>query len=541
MEYLNEILWWALASGGALMGGFGGGGSAPQPPKPDFKQSERLTRADYSLKREFIPKLSAAAGRAGRVEYERNLDFAVKQLGDSSLARQLTRAMPEVAAQRNALNGQLQAAGQSTAQYRRAQTAMQRGLKPQQVGQRSAATSQAASAQANTVQGRAAQMGGVDDVRAQQIDASTMGNFGAARARNISAGRVNAGALGETLMGRAKQMAKSTGRLSAEADRDAVQSARSGMAARGMAMGSGAMAAELLNRDQYSRQRQFEDLGFAQGVQGQDITRQLQNVGNRLTADQSNQSAAMQAELANLQTRYNAAVQDGNWEQASAIQNQSANMQASLANQQTAFNTGQFNAGNQQQMNMANMAAINQGNQFNAANRQQTNLSNMAARNSLAQFNAGLGSSIDQFNAGQRTDAGRYNMGLLGTASQMADAERGRRLGLRQDAYNFALSSNPNMVAMGLGSGYANMTAPSMSLMGGQNMQMMYSGGQFSGQGGGGFNMTGAAMGGAGGALSGAASGAALGTMIGPGYGTALGAGLGALGGATGFFSGGMS
>ena len=85
MEYLNEILWWALASGGALMGGFGGGGSAPQPPKPDVKQSEKLTRADYSLKREFIPKLSAAAGRADRVEYQRNLDFAVKQLGNSKL------------------------------------------------------------------------------------------------------------------------------------------------------------------------------------------------------------------------------------------------------------------------------------------------------------------------------------------------------------------------------------------------------------------------------------------------------------------------
>ena len=114
-------------------------------------------------------------------------------------------------------------------------------------------------------------------------------------------------------------------------------------------------------------------------------------------------------------------------------------------------------------------------------------------------------------------------MGLLGTASQMADAERGRRLGLRQDAYNFALSSNPNMVAMGLGSGYANMTAPSMSLMGGQNMQMMYSGGQFSSEGSSGSN---AIMGAAGGALSGAAAGSVLGP-----WGTAGGALVGGLGG----------
>ena len=442
MEYLNEILWWALASGGALMGNFGGGGSAPQPPKPDFKQSEKLTRADYSLKREFIPKLSATAGQADRVEYERNLNFAVKQLGNSTLTNRVNRAMPEVRQKRRSLQGQLDAAQSSSAEYRRAQTAMQRGLKPQQVGQRSAATSQAA----------AARMEQVND----------------AQSRSIAAGQVGAGALGETLMGRAEQMAQSTGRLSAEADRDAVQSARQGMAARGMATGSAALGAELLNRDQYARQRQFQDLGFAQGVQGQDLTRQFQNVGNRLTADQSNQASFMQAELANQQTRFGT-------------------------------------------------------NQFNAANQQQANLSNTAARNTMAQFNAGLGSSIDQFNAGQRTDAGRYNMGLLGTASQMADAERGRRLGLGQDAYNFALSSNPNMVAMGLGSGYANMTAPSMSLMGGQNMQMMYSGGQFSSGGSSGSN---AIMGAAGGALSGAAAGSVLGP-----WGTAGGALVGGLGG----------
>jgi hypothetical protein len=220
-------------------------------------------------------------------------------------------------------------------------------------------------------------------------------------------------------------------------------------------------------------------------------------------------------------------------QQQANLANQSAAMQARLANQQTQFNTGQFNAGNQQQMNLANMAALNQGNQFNAANQQQANMANMAARNSQAQFNAGLGSSIDQFNAAQRTDAGRYNMGLLGTASQMADAERGRRLGIGQDAYNFALSSNPNMVAMGLGSGYANMTQPAMSLMGGQNMQMMYSGGQFSGQGGGGFNMMGAGAG----ALSGAATGAMLGSVV-PGIGTAAGA-IG--GGLIGGLGGGLS
>jgi hypothetical protein len=105
---------------------------------------------------------------------------------------------------------------------------------------------------------------------------------------------------------------------------------------------------------------------------------------------------------------------------------------------------------------------------------------------------------------------------------------------LRQDAYNFSIGSNPAMMALGMGSPYANMTPQAMQMVSGaQGLSPMYSGGQFSSGG-----MGGALMGGGMGALSGALSGAAAGSVI-PGVGTALGAGIGGLVGGLGGFMGG--
>jgi hypothetical protein len=282
------------------------------------------------------------------------------------------------------------------------------------------------------------------------------------------------------------------------------------MAARGMATGSGGLAAEMLNRDRFARQRQFEDLGFAQGVQGQDLTRQFQNVGNRLSADQNNQSSSMQAELANLQARYNAAAQSGNWQQAAAIQNQEAGLRASLANQQTQFGRQQIMSGNQQQANMANMQAANQ----------------------MAQYNTTLGADTDRYNAGQRDATGRYNLGLLGTSAAMAEAERGRQLGTQQDIYNFQMQTNPRLMLAGLGSPFANMSQPALSAVSGitGSVNPIYTGGQFSGGGGSGLGQT---LGTIGGGILGGVAGFYLGGGVGAVPGAAAGASLGgAAGGA---------
>ena len=56
------------------------------------------------------------------------------------------------------------------------------------------------------------------------------------------------------------------GDLSAEENRDAVQAARAGFSARGLATGTSAVVGEVLNRDQFARGREQQRQGFAMGV-----------------------------------------------------------------------------------------------------------------------------------------------------------------------------------------------------------------------------------------------------------------------------------
>jgi len=146
----------------------------------------------------------------------------------------------------------------------------------------------------------------------------------------------------------------------------------------------------------------------------------------------------------------------------------------------------------------------------------------MAARG-MATGNAGIGAELlnrDRYVQQRRAQ----DLGILGQSAQLAEQERMRRMGLGQNAYNFALGSNPGMMALGMGSPYANVTPQSMQMVSGaQGLSPMYSGGQFSSAGG-----SNALMGAAGGALSGAAMGSALGP-----YGAAGGA---VVGGLTGYF-----
>jgi len=161
----------------------------------------------------------------------------------------------------------------------------------------------------------------------------------------------------------------------------------------------------------------------------------------------------------------------------------------------------------------------------------------MAARG-MATGNAGVGAELlnrDRFVQQRRAQ----DLGILGTSAQLAEQERMRRMGLGRDAYNFSMGTNPAILAMGMGSPYANLTQNSMAMVSGaQGLSPMYSGGQFSG---GGMNMMGAGLGGASGALSGAMMGAMMGAPAG-GIGAVPGALIGgfaggALGGAGGAFS----
>jgi hypothetical protein len=95
--------------------------------------------------------------------------------------------------------------------------------------------------------------------------------------RGVQARTTEAGTLGDQLMSRAMSGVAQGGQLSPEAQRDAVQSARSAFAARGMATGNAAIGAELLNRDRFARQREMENLNFASGVQANDLARRQTN------------------------------------------------------------------------------------------------------------------------------------------------------------------------------------------------------------------------------------------------------------------------
>jgi hypothetical protein len=358
----------------------------------------------------------------------------------------------------------------------------------------------------------AAQMGPIGNVSAQQVTAPTMGDFGRANATRISAGQVGTGTLGQSLMQRALSGIASGGRLNEQASRDAIQSARQAFAARGLATGGAAIGAELLNRDRYARQRELEDLAFAQGVQGQDLGRQFQNVGNTLAADQSNQQAAMQAELANLQARYNAAVQQGDWQQAAAIANQSATLDADKANQTTAFNVGQ-----------SNMSELNRVNMFNSENTLRA---------------AGMQEDANRMGAVTNNEllynAAGYQDGLkaqgLGASLQMAGVQQSANPLFRALAFDPYGTSGSGTNALTGGVNLANNVASLNSSENGFNVNARnwanFEPSFNSGGGGGASQWAGAA--------SGAASGAAVGTMVYPGVGTVVG---GVVGGAAGYLS----
>lgn len=381
-------------------GGGGGGGQQASPPKLDVAGSLKLSQGQIDQLVKNAPEVSRILGDLGRDQSAQNTLFGLNMLTRPNQTLRASARDEGISAARDkradAL-GKLKGRKLSAAEEKRERDRIQK-------------TYNSEVSAAKTAAGKMNPLQDLQKTFSKEFAArdQLLGSLGAAQASTPEYLRMQQafgeglgrGELGESLYQTALTRAQSQGQLTPEANRDAVQAARSGMAARGMATGNAGMAAELLNRDRYSRARMAEDLNFASGVQATDQARQ------------------------------------------------------------------------------------------------------------------------------------QYNIGLLGTSAAAADAERGRQLGLQQDAYNFGLSTNPRMMLAGVGSPYANLQVPGMSQLGGivGSVQPQYSGGQFSSGG-----LTGGLVGGAMGAAGGALSGAAMGTMIGPGWGTALGAGLGALGGLTGF------
>ncbi len=412
----------------------GGGGpsfsAAPVPPPPapiDYDKmanaSIRVARAqtreeEAAIKRLYPEYIRMQFGTADQLS--RNLDNQYSQFARQTILDEMGRDMGP-----SALENQMRELGANAMSYR-----------PDQVS----APTNIRNVRANLA--NAAQMGPVRDVR----------GVNAQRVGDVRAREVGAGALGQSLVGEAMNRVASGGRLSAEASRDAVQSARAGMAARGMATGSAGLAAELLNRDRYSRQRNMEDLSFAQNVQNADIQRQMAGAEMALQADRGNQALAGQMSLADQAAmmdaqRLNQASDltrgqtDAQFAQQTALANQAALMDAQRLNQVRDTTLGQFLLNAQMANQEANMNQVNNNRGFLSSVAQQA-LANDQMR---SQRRLGLGTLYGDMDPYRQALGPAFNLGgstLNNTTSQIRDIYGGSL----QQAGNVA-SFNTNMAA----------------------------------------------------------------------------------------------
>jgi hypothetical protein len=298
----------------------------------------------------------------------------------------------------------------------------------------------------------AARVRRVQDVQSQNVRASAAerGLMNEARGGGLL-GQLESQASNDLALGRS---------LSAEQERDAIQSARAGAAARGLATGNSAMAAELLNRDRFATARENERRTFAGNVLGQGTAlrtsanqayaqRQDANAGRNLQAGLANQSVAANRASQNAQFQQQAFLTDNQNSQQRVLaeagyaqqaglsnqdfsfragsQNAQFSQQAGLQNQQTALSQSQLAAQLQQQANAANFASADQRATNNAQFAQQANLANQSANLNAAQYNVSQDMSAQMANQAANQQQEQYNRAFLGSVAGMNfDQSQGR-------------------------------------------------------------------------------------------------------------------
>ena len=255
----------------------------------------------------------------------------------------------------------------------------------------------------------AQELGKITEQGQQFLDQAKQ-NFQAApiQQERVNIAPVEDGPLGQALYAQAMDKAYSLGRLTPEQERDAMQAARAGMAARGLGVGQSALAAEMLNRDRFSRQRQMEDLGFAQGVQQNDLSRQFQNQQNALAAGGINVENNYRSQVANEQNRLAATQQTIN--QLGAASNyvdatRRAGMTAAvdMAGVRSTYNPLFRNLGMSQQ----NFFGTNNLGTLALSPSAQIGLGVASQNADIARFNTGTQLQTDSFNANMLDS--RYN------------------------------------------------------------------------------------------------------------------------------------
>jgi hypothetical protein len=288
-----------------------GGQAQPQAPTLDTAKSKELTRAELEIKRKEIGPTTAAAGEASRSEAGKNMAFALRGFtnpasviyGDQIKASsdKLKTAQDQLGAIRSGLrqgkmfdqvsaalgdNQKLLAPRALTAAEKTRLQQREKALAAQVAqGQTQLKSLQSRNPVGELTKAFAPEFAARDrllgDMQGARGSSAEYTRMQQAYGKGLTAQQTESGALGDRLMSEAMAKMDQGGQLSPEAARDATQAARSGMAARGMATGNAGLGAELLNRDRYAREREFQNLGFAQNVQTQDLGRRQTNTAMR--------------------------------------------------------------------------------------------------------------------------------------------------------------------------------------------------------------------------------------------------------------------
>lgn len=229
------------------------------------------------------------------------------------------------------------------------------------------------------------------------------------------------------------------GALSQEDTRNAQQAAREAWAARGLVNSRGAVAAEVLNRDALSRQRENERIAQAQGIDATGFAQRQQGFQNALglsdaargyaglglQAQQSNLGAQMQGNqlatqtsLANQDAGLRAQLANQSAAQQMGVSNQNAALQAALANQSSAQSTQSANQNSLLQALLANQQNAYNSQLASANFGQQAALANQGAYQQALQQNNSLGTTL----AGLDYSRAQQNYGNILSNAQLQSA-----------------------------------------------------------------------------------------------------------------------
>lgn len=297
---------------------------------------------------------------------------------------------------------------------------------------------------------------------------------------------LNAGpsAISQALQQQALNAIQQGGQLSEQEMRDATQATRAAYAARGMGLGDQSALGEVQNRLINQRQRQLENLGlaqninsqllgeqaanrgFSQGVLGQNVAIQGQNIGNALAAAQANQNTSLQSQLANQAANLQAGQFSRNQSLQAAMANQNAVNNATLAAQQ-------INADQSMRAALANQGAQLTAGQFQNQQALQAALANQQAGINVGQFanqqdlqaqqmNQAAGLQAMLANQQANLQAGQFN----NTFNQQAQAQYLQNLGQLAQLQNQTTSADRSYLAQLVGLRQATVGDPFSAILG---------------------------------------------------------------------------